>query len=84
MDPYSIWIGSEVISLELSDKESLFLDTLEGCTGKHTSDKNLRKKLYKKGIEEDEYNEIKRNLIFKGYIGTVYGNVTLEKRKSEE
>lgn len=67
--------------MELTDKEELFLETLEGCTGKHTSDKNLRQKLYKEGIEEEEYNKIKRKLIFNGYIGSVYGNITLEKRK---
>ena len=66
--------------LDLSDEEILFLKTLDSFEGGHVADESLRKKLKAMGIEEELFNSIKRNLIFKGYIGSVYGNITLEKR----
>jgi hypothetical protein len=40
----------------------------------------LRKKLIEHGINEEQFVNIKRRLLFNGYIGSVYGNITLQKK----
>jgi hypothetical protein len=67
-------------ALVLSEEEMLFLEILASHEGYHTTDKNLRDKLAIYGIKNKKYSDLKRKLIFEGYIGTVYGNVILEKK----
>jgi len=43
----------------------------------------LKIKLFKYGIDEEQFVTIKRRLLFNGYIGSVYGNITLEKKNYE-
>lgn len=66
--------------LELTEDDSLFLDTLHGCGFGHVSEANLKVKLLEHGMSESTYNAIRRKLVFARFIGSVYGNLTLEKK----
>lgn len=68
------------IHLELSNEEIIFLKTLDNFEGDHTSNESLRKKLIEHGINEEQFVNIKRRLLFNGYVGSVYGNITLQKK----
>jgi hypothetical protein len=65
---------------ELTEDDLLFLDTLHDCSFDHVSEANLRKKLQEHGMNESTYNAVKRKLLFARFIGSVYGNLTLEKK----
>ena len=69
--------------MNLSEEEILFLKTLDNFEGDHASDESLKIKLFKYGIDEEQFVTIKRRLLFNGYIGSVYGNITLEKKNYE-
>ncbi|MHA1885127.1 MAG: hypothetical protein ACW96S_08760 [Promethearchaeota archaeon] len=64
--------------MKLSKEEQYFLDLLDNAKGNHATETYLRRKLKDKGIEEEDFINIKRKLIFSGYIGSVYGNIILE------
>ena len=66
---------------ELTEDELLFLDTLQSCGFSYTSESNLKAKLKKHGMSESTYQTVKRKLLFARYIGSIYGNLTLEKKK---
>jgi hypothetical protein len=66
--------------LKLSKEEQYFLDLLDNAKGNHATETYLRRKLKDKGIGEEEFIKIKRKLIFNGYIGSVYGNIILERK----
>jgi hypothetical protein len=66
--------------LELSEDDLLFLDTLHGCGFDHVSEAKLKEKLQEHGMAESTYNVVRRKLLFARYIGSVYGNLTLEKK----
>jgi len=65
--------------LQLTEDELLFLDTLQGCGFGHVSEGKLREKLQDHGMAESTYNTVRRKLLFARFIGSVYGNLTLEK-----
>jgi hypothetical protein len=66
--------------LELTDDDLLFLETLQGFGFDHVSEKALREKLQDHGMTESTYNAVRRKLLFARFIGSVYGNITLEKK----
>jgi hypothetical protein len=66
--------------LELTEDDLLFLDTLHGCGFDHFSEGNLKIKLQEHGMGESTYNAVRRKLLFARFIGSVYGNLTLEKK----
>jgi hypothetical protein len=66
--------------LKLTEDDLLFLDTLQECGFGHVSEGKLREKLQDHGMAESTYNVVKRKLLFARFIGTVYGNLTLEKK----
>lgn len=65
---------------ELTESDQLFLDTLSDYRLDHVSENNLKLKLFEMGFNEDDFNKTKRKLLFRGYIGLIYGNITLEKK----
>jgi hypothetical protein len=65
--------------LQLTEDDLLFLDTLQGCGFGHVSEGKLREKLQDHGMAESTYNVVRRKLLFARFIGSVYGNLTLEK-----
>lgn len=65
--------------LQLTEDDLLFLDTLQGCGFGHVSEGKLREKLQDHGMAESTYNTVRRKLLFARFIGSVYGNLTLEK-----
>jgi hypothetical protein len=69
--------------MNLSKEEILFLKTLDNFEGDHTSNESLKIILLEHGIDEEQFDAIKRRLLFNGYIGSVYGNVTLQKKNYE-
>ncbi len=66
--------------LRLTEDDLLFLDTLGGCGFGHVSEPNLKARLQERGMAESTYNSVRRKLLFAGFIGSVYGNLTLEKK----
>jgi hypothetical protein len=46
----------------------------------HCSQGFLQLKLEEQGIEREEFKQLKKKLLYAGYIGLVYGNITLEKK----
>jgi hypothetical protein len=66
--------------LELTEDDLLFLDTLHGCNFDQVSEPNLKNKLQEHGMAESTYNTVRRKLLFARFIGSVYGNLTLEKK----
>jgi len=66
--------------LELTEDDLLFLDTLHGCNFDQVSEANLKIKLQEHGMAESTYNTVKRKLLFARFIGSIYGNLTLEKK----
>ena len=66
--------------IELTEDDLLFLDTLHGCGFDHVSEGNLKGKLQEHGMAESTYNAVRRKLLFARFIGSVYGNLTLEKK----
>ena len=69
--------------MNLSKEELLFLKTLDNFEGDHTSNDSLKIKLIEHGIDEEQFLVIKRRLLFNGYIGSVYGNITLQEKNYE-
>ena len=69
---------------KLTSDELLFLDTLSECGHSHVSDTHLKTSLAALGINEEKYMRIKMKLLFARYIGSIYGNVTLEKKNYRE
>lgn len=69
---------------QLSDYDYLFLDVLSSFGLDHVSEINLKSKLLSMGFNEDTFNQTKRKLLFRGYIGFIYGNITLEKKAIEK
>jgi hypothetical protein len=65
---------------KLDKEELLFLDTLFDCGRGHVSEANLKQRLMVHGFNEERYSAVKRRLLFARYIGSIYGNITLEKR----
>ncbi len=65
---------------ELTEDELLFLDTLHGCSFDQVSEANLKNQLKERGMAESTYNTVRRKLLFARFIGSVYGNLTLEKK----
>ena len=66
--------------IELTEDDLLFLDTLNGCGFDHVSEGSLKGKLQEHGMAESTYNAVRRKLLFARFIGSVYGNLTLEKK----
>ena len=66
--------------LELTEDDLLFLDTLHGCNFDQVSEANLKIKLQEHGMAESTYNTVRRKLLFARFIGSIYGNLTLEKK----
>jgi hypothetical protein len=66
--------------LELTKDDLLFLDTLVDCHFDHVSEIKLKGKLKELGMGESLYNTTRRKLLFNRFIGSVYGNLTLEKK----
>jgi hypothetical protein len=66
--------------LELTEDDLLFLDTLHGCSYDQVSEANLKTKLQEHGMAESTFNTVRRKLLFARFIGSVYGNLTLEKK----
>jgi hypothetical protein len=64
----------------LSERELLFLDTLCEMKHGHCSESFLQLKLKDFEMELEEFKRIKKKLLYEGYIGIVYGNITLEKK----
>ena len=69
-----------ISSMKLSDRELLFLNTLLKMQHGHCSQEFLQLKLQEKGIESEEFKQLKKKLLYDGYIGIVYGNITLERK----
>jgi hypothetical protein len=46
----------------------------------HCTQDFLRSKLAAQGMDEKEFKQVKKKLLLNGYIGIVYGNITLEKK----
>lgn len=69
-----------MISLKLSSRELLFLDSLCILEHGHCTQDFLRSKLEAQGMDANEFKQVKRKLLLNGYIGIVYGNITLEKK----
>jgi len=65
---------------KLTKEELLFLDTLCDCGHGHVSEANLKNRLIDHGFTEERYKAVKMKLLFSRYIGSVYGNITLEKK----
>jgi hypothetical protein len=70
--------------MTLTEEDILFLDTLSGFGYGHATEKNVKAKLLELGFDEARFAAVKRRLIFGGYIGSVYGNLTLEKKDYRE
>ena len=66
--------------LELTEDDLLFLNTLHECGFDHVSEANLKIRLLEHGMTESTFNTIRRKLLFARFIGSVYGNLTLEKK----
>lgn len=66
--------------MKLSDRELLFLNTLLKMQHGHCSQGFLQLKLQEQGVEREEFKQLKKKLLYAGYIGLVYGNITLEKK----
>jgi len=64
--------------MSLSEREILFLRALCSYQHGHVSQDTLKAKLGDMGVEEQEYKQLKKKLLYSGVIGVVYGNVTLE------
>ena len=64
--------------VELSPKDVVFLRCLSSLQHGHCSQDYLKTLLENQGIEVDEFKIIKKKLLYAGYIGVVYGNITLE------
>ena len=67
--------------MSLSEREMLFLRALCGYQHGHVTEGTLKSKLGEWGVEEQEYKQLKKKLLYAGIIGVVYGNVTLEDRR---
>jgi hypothetical protein len=65
---------------ELNEDDVLFLDTLHGCGFDHVSEAKLKALLQEHGMAESTYNAVRRKLLFARFIGSIYGNLTLEKK----
>ena len=70
--------------MEYSEKEILFLRKLSKYGHGHVSQTTLKQDLEEEGIEPEDFNKIKRKLLFSGIIGIVYGNITIEKKEELE
>ena len=70
--------------MEYSEKEILFLRKLSKYGHGHVSQNPLKQDLEEEGIEPEDFNKIKRKLLFSGIIGIVYGNITIEKKEELE
>lgn len=66
--------------LELNEDDLLFMDTLQGCEFGHVSEAKLKGELQEHGMAESTYNAVRRKLLFARFIGSVYGNLTLENK----
>ena len=66
--------------MSLSEREILFLQALCSYQHGHVSQDTLQAKLEGLGVDEQEYKQLKKKLLYAGIIGVVYGNVTLEDR----
>jgi len=70
--------------MEFSDKDILFLKKLSKYVHGHVSQTTLQHELEGEGILAEDFNKIKRKLLFSGIIGIVYGNITIEKKDALE
>ena len=66
--------------MKLTSRELLFLDSLCIMEHGHCTQDFLRSKLKAQGMDEKEFIQVKKKLLLNGYIGIVYGNITLEKK----
>lgn len=76
-------LGRDVVGSkkpELTEDDLLFLDILNGCGFGHVSEANLKSRLQEHGMSESIYNAVRRKLLFARFIGSIYGNLTLEKK----
>jgi hypothetical protein len=69
---------------KLNTDDILFLDTLYNCGHNHVSDAQLKALLLSIGFSEEKYSKVKMKLLFARYVGSVYGNVTLENKNYRE
>jgi len=70
--------------MTLTEEEILFLDTLCGFGYGHATERNVKAKLLELGFDDARFAAVKRRLLFSGYIGSIYGNLTLEKKDYRE
>jgi hypothetical protein len=64
----------------LTKEEIAFLDALCGTGRGHVSERHLKELLAAEGFTDESFASVKRRLLFAGYVGSIYGNLTLEKR----
>jgi hypothetical protein len=76
--------GSDLKPLKLNEEDFLFLDTLTSFGYGHVSEAKLKNRLLELGVNETIYNAIKKRLLFGRVIGSVYGNITLERKDYRE
>lgn len=69
---------------KLERDDLLFLDALRGSGRGSCSEAGLKERLREEGFSDEKYASVKRKLLFARYIGSVYGNITLEKRDYRE
>ena len=68
--------------LQYNDKEMAFLRIICSSEHKHISQDSVCQRLVEAEIiAPEEFNAIKKKLLYSGVIGVVYGNLTLEKRE---
>ncbi len=68
---------------QLTEYDFLFLDVLASFGRNYVSEINLKSKLFEIGFNDESFTQTKRKLLFRGYIGLIYGNITLEKKALE-
>jgi hypothetical protein len=72
-----------VKTLQYNDKEMAFLRIICSSEHKHVSQDSVCQRLVEaEVITPDEFNAIKKKLLYSGVIGIVYGNITLEKKET--
>ena len=72
-------------TLQYNDKEMAFLRIICSSEHKHITQDSVRQRLVDaEVIAPEEFNAIKKKLLYSGVIGVVYGNITLEKPEIAE
>jgi len=64
--------------MNFSEREEMFIRALCSFSHGHVGQGTLKDKLAGLGMDEDEFKQVKKRLLYSGAIGIVYGNITLE------